>query len=60
MDKSTFLLEEVNKALLATPHVPDAAGKVVVSKAMPYHRPFAATNNLFANVEDMAKLARRT
>ena len=58
MDKSTFLLEEVDKTLLASPHVPDAAGEVVVTKAMPYHRPFAATNNLFGNVEDMAKLAQ--
>lgn len=58
MDKSTFLLEEVDKTLLAGPHVPDAAGEVAVSTAMPYHRPFAAANNLFANVEDMAKLAQ--
>jgi CubicO group peptidase (beta-lactamase class C family) len=58
MDKSTFLLEDVDKALLASPHVPNAAGEVAVSKAQPYHRPFAATNNLFANVEDMAKLAQ--
>jgi len=57
MDQSTFLLEEVDKALLASPHVPDATGEVAVSKAMPYHRPFAATNNLFASVADMAKLA---
>jgi len=58
MDQSTFLLEEVDKALLASPHVPDATGEVAVSKAMPYHRPFAATNNLFASVADMAKLAQ--
>ncbi len=45
MNKSTFLLEEVDKTLLASPHVPDAAGEVVVSAAIPYHRPFAATNN---------------
>ncbi len=60
MEKSTFLLEEVDKTLLANPHVPDAAGEVVVTEAMPYHRPFAATNNLFANVADMAKLALAT
>ncbi len=60
MDESTFLLEEVDKTLLANPHVPDAAGEVVVTEAMPYHRPFAATNNLFANVADMAKLALAT
>lgn len=58
MDKSTFLLEEVDKTLLASPHVPDATGATVVTKAQPYHRPFAAANNLFANVADMAKLAQ--
>jgi CubicO group peptidase (beta-lactamase class C family) len=58
MDQSTFLLEEVDKALLASPHIPAADGTVAVSKAMPYHRPFAATNNLFASVADMAKLAQ--
>jgi CubicO group peptidase (beta-lactamase class C family) len=58
MDRSTFLLEEVDRALLANPHVANGAGEVVVSEAMSYHRPFAATNNLFANVEDMAKLAQ--
>jgi CubicO group peptidase (beta-lactamase class C family)/predicted dienelactone hydrolase len=58
MDKSTFLLEEVDKTLLASPHVPDAAGEMVVTEAIPYHRPFAATNNLFGNVEEMAKLAQ--
>ena len=58
MDKSTFLLEDVDKTLLARPHVPDAAGEMVVSKVQPYHRPFAGTNNLFSNVEDMAKLAQ--
>ena len=58
MEKSTFLLEEVDKTLLASPHVPDAEGVTAVTKAQPYHRPFAAANNLFANVADMAKLAQ--
>ena len=58
MDNSTFLLEDVDKALLAAPHVTDAMGEVIVSKVFPYHRPFAAANNLFSNIEDMAKLAQ--
>ena len=58
MDKSTFLLEEIDKEMLATPHVPNAAGEVVISKTLPYHRPFAATNNLFTNIDDMGKLAQ--
>ena len=58
MDKSTFLLEDVDKTLLASPHVPDAAGELAVSKVQPYHRPFAGTNNLFSSIEDMAKLAQ--
>lgn len=57
MAKSTFLLEEVDKELLASPHVPNAEGEVVKSEAVPYHRPFAATNNLFSSVADMAQLA---
>jgi CubicO group peptidase (beta-lactamase class C family) len=58
MARSTFLLEEVDKAKLAAPHVPDATGTLAVSAALPYHRPYAATNNLFSSVEDMAKLAQ--
>lgn len=58
MDNSTFLLEDVDKTLLARPHVPDATGKLVLSKVQPYHRPFAGTNNLFSTIEDMAKLAQ--
>jgi CubicO group peptidase (beta-lactamase class C family) len=58
MDKSTFLLEDVDKTLLARPHVPDAAGKLALSAVQPYHRPFAGTNNLFSTIEDMAKLAQ--
>ncbi len=57
MTHSTFLLDEVDKSLLAAPHVA-AADKVVAGKVMPYHRPFAAANNLFSTIEDMAKLAR--
>ncbi len=58
MDQSTFLLEEVDKTQLAAPHTVKAAGEVVVSKAIPYHRPFAASNNLFTSIEDMAKLVQ--
>ena len=32
--------------------------RMIVINALPYHRPFAAANNLFANIEDMAKLAQ--
>ena len=58
METSTFLLEGVDQGLLASPHVADASGKPVVSEVLPYHRPFAAANNLFSNVDDMAKLAQ--
>ena len=58
MDQSTFLLEEVDKTQLAAPHTVKAAGEVVVSKVIPYHRPFAASNNLFTSIEDMAKLVQ--
>jgi CubicO group peptidase (beta-lactamase class C family) len=58
MSHSTFLLEEVDRTLLAMPHGPDATGDGMVSVALPYHRPFAATNNLFTSIEEMAKLAQ--
>lgn len=58
MDNSTFLLEEVDHTLLASPHAADRAGNMAVTTAMPYHRPFAAANNLFTNIEDMAKLVQ--
>ena len=58
MDSSTFLLEEVDKTLLARPHVQNADGEMVVGRALPYHRPFGGANNLFASVEDMTKLTQ--
>ena len=57
MENSTFLLDEVDPALLASPHVM-VAGEAQVANAFPYSRQFAASNNLFSNVEDMAKLAQ--
>jgi len=58
MSDSTALLSEADEQLLASSHIPGAGGQRVVSGVMPYHRAFAAGNNLFSNVEDMAKLAQ--
>ncbi len=55
MEESTYLLEEVDSNLLASPHAWGAGGPVVAD-AFPYSRQFAASNNLFSNTEDMAKL----
>ena len=57
MEESTFLLEDVDQKLLASPHISESGGEIVVAK-LPYNRPFAAANNMFTNVEDMAKMAQ--
>ncbi len=57
MEESTFLLEDVDQNLLASPHISGSGGEMVVAK-LPYNRPFAAANNMFTNVEDMAKMAQ--
>lgn len=54
MDGSTYLLNDVDPSLLAHPHTTSADG-IGVSEVFPYSRQFAASNNLFSNVEDMSK-----
>lgn len=55
MEASTFLLEEIDPMALAKPIVLSDDGPIV-SDVFPYSRQFAASNNLFSNVEDMAGL----
>ena len=55
MAHSTFLLDEVDPALLASPHIEDDDGNAIVADVFPYSRQFASANNLFSNVEDMAR-----
>ena len=57
MDASTFMLADVDPAMLAKPHVPSDDGPAV-SDVFPYSRQFAASNNLFSNVEDMANFVQ--
>lgn len=58
MEQSTFLLDEVDAALLAAPHIEDDAGTAIPARVVPYSRQFAAANNLFSNLEDMARFAQ--
>ncbi len=58
MAHSTFLLDEVDPALLASPHIEDDDGAVMVADVIPYSRQYAAANNLYSNVEDMARFAQ--
>ena len=58
MEQSSFLLDEVDADLLATPHIEDETGAPVVADVVPYSRQFSAANNLFSNVEDLARFAQ--
>lgn len=55
MKNSTLLLDEVDPAQLASPHVMKG-GKVAVSSLVPFSREFASSDNLYSNVPDMARL----
>ena len=59
MAHSTFLRDEADPALLASPHI-DEVGVVKVADVVPYSRQFAAANNLHSNVEDMAQFILAT
>ena len=62
MENSTMLLSEVDPALLAAPHIVQEGdfniktAKIVVSDLVPYSREFAAADNFYSNLEDMARL----
>lgn len=62
MENSTLLLSEVDPALLAAPHIVQEGdfsiktAKIGVSDLVPYSREFAAADNLYSNLEDMARL----
>ena len=58
MEHSTFLLDEVDPALLASPHIEDDDGAALLSDVFPYSRQFASANNFYSNVEDMARFAQ--
>ena len=60
MEHSTFLLDAVDPALLASPHVLTEYGlaqaNIVVSDLVPFSREFAASDNLYSNAEDMSRM----
>jgi CubicO group peptidase (beta-lactamase class C family) len=57
MEDTTLLLAEVEPALLATPHIPDATGAIAVNDVFPYDRIHAPDSALFSTIEDMARYA---
>ncbi len=62
MDKSTLLLTEADRNLLATPHTFYVDGKVtenvIVSSVFPYNRAHAPSSTLYSNVFDLSRFAR--
>jgi CubicO group peptidase (beta-lactamase class C family) len=57
MNKSSFLLQEVDQELLVSPHYPDETGAAVASRIFPYSRSQIAAGYLMSNADDMAKWA---
>jgi len=56
MEHSTLLLDEVNPALLASPHILDDTGAAMVADAIPTAGSSPRPTNLYSSAEDMAKL----
>ncbi len=57
MQGSSFLLSDIPKEVLSSPHIKNSQNQVVVSEVYPYNRKHAPSSCLHANVEDMLKFA---
>ena len=57
MKNSSFLLSDIPKNLLSSPHVKNSQKQVVVSKVYPYNRKHAPSSCLHSNIDDMLKFA---
>jgi len=57
MEKSTILFEDVDRNLLASPHLMDEKFEYKVSDTIPYSRRHPACGTLFSNVMDMSHWA---
>jgi CubicO group peptidase (beta-lactamase class C family)/predicted dienelactone hydrolase len=58
MENSSYLLSDLDPALLAMPHLPDESGAVNTIDFFPYSRAHAPSGMLFASVNDLARFAR--
>lgn len=57
MKNSSFLLSDIPKSLLSSPHVKNSQKQVVVSKVYPYNRKHAPSSCLHSNIDDMLNFA---
>jgi len=55
---SSFLLSEIPKDSLSSPHIKNSENQVVVSEIYPYNRKHAPSSCLHSNIEDMLKFAK--
>ena len=58
MSRSTLYYPEVDKAMLATPHIVDEHGMVRRGSVFPYNRPHAGSSTLLSCVDDMLRWVR--
>jgi CubicO group peptidase (beta-lactamase class C family) len=54
MQRSTLLVPEADPQLLASGHILDERGEVVVSEIFPYNRAHAPSSTLYTNLEELA------
>ena len=57
MEDSSYLLSDVNPAMLATPYIYDEDGQAVEPDFFPYTRIHAPSGGLLSNLNDMARFA---
>ena len=57
MNSSSFLLSDISKELLSSPHIKNSENEVTVSKVYPYNRKHAPSSCLHSSIEDMLKFA---
>jgi CubicO group peptidase (beta-lactamase class C family) len=57
MTQTSSSVQAVDSELLVSPHVIDETGQVAVNPIYPYSRAHGPSNNLYSNVEDMARYA---
>ena len=57
MNNSSFLLSDIPKNLLSSPHIKNSGNQIVVSEVYPYNRKHAPSSCLHSNIKDMLKFA---
>lgn len=57
LQRSTLLVRDADPDLLATPHVQNEAGNMIVSEVFPYNRAHAPSSTLYSNVVELSRWA---